>query len=231
MKKIHISSEAVYFISIALLAFSVAMCACTDYGVSMIVAPAYILSLRFPFLTFGQCEYIIQGILFVVFCIIMGKVKLVYFSSFITGLIYGAVLDLWRLVIPHFNASVTVPGSLPTALKILYFALGMIFTSMSIALFYDIYLYPQVYDFFVKGVSAKFGIDRTKFKICFDTSCLAVSFILTLALFGSIRGIGIGTVIITCFNGMLIGLFGKLFKRIFIIEPHFKSFAEKFNIE
>ena len=74
MKKIHISSEAVYFISIALLAFSVAMCACTDYGVSMIVAPAYILSLRFPFLTFGQCEYIIQGILFVVFCIIMGKV-------------------------------------------------------------------------------------------------------------------------------------------------------------
>ncbi len=231
MKKIRISSEAVYFIAIAMLAFSVAMCACTNYGVSMIVAPAYILSLKFPFLTFGQCEYIVQGLLFIVFCILMGKVKLVYFSSFITGLIYGAVLDFWRLVIPHFNANVTPPGSLPTAMNIVYFALGMLLTSVSIALFYGIYLYPQVYDFFVKGISAKFGIDRTKFKMCFDAACLAVSFILTFALFGGICGIGVGTVIITCFNGILIGFFGRLFQKIFIIEPRFNEFAKKFDID
>ena len=44
----------------------------------MIVAPAYILSLKFEFLTFGQWEYVLQSLLFIVFCIIKRKVKLIY---------------------------------------------------------------------------------------------------------------------------------------------------------
>ena len=42
MPKIKIHSEVLYLFAIALLAFSVAMLTAADFGISMIVAPAYI---------------------------------------------------------------------------------------------------------------------------------------------------------------------------------------------
>ena len=111
MKKINLSSEISYIVALILLSFAVAMVSATNFGVSMIVAPAFILSQKIGALTFGQCEYIIQGILFVLFCILMKKIKLAYFCSFLTGVIYGFMLDFWRTIVPHFNPSLTVPGS------------------------------------------------------------------------------------------------------------------------
>ena len=230
MKKIKISCELDYILAILLLSFSVAMISCTDFGLSMIVSPAYILSQKLGFLTFGQSEYVIQGVLIVLFCILMRKVKPIYFTSFGTGLIYGAVLDLWRLVIPHFNPSVTPPGSLPVPLRLLYFVLGMTMTSLSIAMFFRTYLYPQVYDFFVKGVSQKFGLDRNKFKICYDAAFLAISCAMSLILFRRFVGVGFGTLIMTACNGLLIGAFGKMLDRFFVFEPRFKKFSRYFEI-
>ena len=41
-----------YLPSMIIMSLAVAMTAAADFGVSMIVAPAYILSLKIPFLTF-----------------------------------------------------------------------------------------------------------------------------------------------------------------------------------
>ena len=82
-RRITIPSEAAYFPTILLIAFSVALTASADFGVSMIVAPAYILSLKFSFLSFGVAEYIVQGLLFAVLCLMLKKIKIVYFVSFL----------------------------------------------------------------------------------------------------------------------------------------------------
>ncbi|MGN1419503.1 MAG: YitT family protein [Acutalibacteraceae bacterium] len=230
MRKIKISKELAYFLAIVLLSFAVAMISCTNFGVSMIVAPAYILSQKVSFLTFGTAEYIVQGILFVIFCALMKKVRLSYFCSFLTGVIYGAILDLWRLVIPHFNPDITAPGSLPMWIRIVYFILGMLLTSFSVSLFFQTYLYPQVYDFFVKGVSEKYQINRTKFKTGFDMSCLAVSVIMSLLLFHKFVGVGVGTLIMACMNGTLIGFFSKVFDKYFAFFARFKKLEKFFEI-
>lgn len=229
-KKITIHSEFVYAAAIILLSLAVAMLSAANYGVSMIVAPAYIISQRLGVITFGQGEYLVQSILFIVFCILMKKVKLVYFSSFATCLIYGAVLDLWRKFVPLFNPEITVPGSMNIVIRIILFIVGMILTSFSVMLFYKTYFYPQVYDFFVKGISARFNKDRTKFKIAFDFSCLAVSCILTLVLFRKFIGIGVGTIILTALNGFIIGWFDKLFDKFVNLKPIFPKFAAKFDL-
>lgn len=230
-RKIKIHSEAAYFIAIFMLSFSVAMIAATDFGVSMIVGSAYILSQKFDVLTFGQWEYVVQGTLFIVFCILMKKVKLTYFSAFLTGVIYGAVLDLWRILIPHFNPAVTVPGELPMAVRIIYFIIGIILTGCAVAIFFKVYIYPQVYDFFVKGISNRFNKDRIKFKRVFDACGLALSCILTLTLFHRFVGIGVGTLIMTFANSFIIGFFSKILDKYFEFEPLFKNFAKKFDIE
>ena len=95
-RKLKNPSEVVYILAVALLSLAVAMLTAANFGVSMIVAPAYLLSLKVGILTFGQAEYVIQAGLFIIFCIVMRGFRAVYLSSFVTCLIYGAALDLWR---------------------------------------------------------------------------------------------------------------------------------------
>ncbi len=230
MKKITLYSELAYVLAILILSFSVAMVSAADLGLSMIVAPAYILSQKLQFLTFGQCEYVVQAILFILFCILLKKVKLVYFVSFLNCIVYGAALDLWRIVIPMFNPEITEPGSMSMPVRIAFFVASALITAFSIALFFRVYLYPQVYDFFVKGITEHFKLNQTRFKTIFDLSCLTISVIMTLVFFKSFVGIGVGTIILAIVNGSLIGGFGKLIDKFFHIKPLFPKLAKRFEI-
>lgn len=230
MKKVSASSELVYIAAILILSFAVAMITAAGFGVSMIVAPAYIVSQRLSFLSFGQSEYLVQGVLFVLLCVILRGFRPVYLTSFLTGIIYGAVLDLWRKIIPWFNPEIFPSGSMNIKIRILFFAFGMLLTALAVALFFRTYFYPQVYDFFVKIVSAKYSINRTVFKTAFDGCCLCMACVLTLVFFRRFVGVGIGTIVMTCFNGTIIGFFGKQLDRFFDFKPRFPRFAEKFEI-
>lgn len=231
VKKRKIYSELAYLLAIAMLSFSVAMVTSTNFGMSMVVAPAYIISQKLGFLSFGQCEYLVQGTLFIVLCIIMGGFKPAYLMSFVTGLIYGTVLDFWRTVIPFFNPAVTAPGSMALGLRLLFFALGIIITGISLALFFRSYLYAQVYEFFVKSISYRYGLDRSRVKTLYDYSSLALSVVLSLLFFGRFVGVGVGTFVLAAVNGRVIGFFDRLFGKIFDFVPLFPKFSENFDIQ
>ncbi len=229
MKKLKISSEAAYVVAITLLSLAVAILSAADFGISMIVAPAYLLSLKTGFLTFGQAEYVIQAGLFIVLCLILRKFKFVYLFSFVTCLIYGAVLDLWRKI-PFFNPSITPPMSMNLWVRAILFVSGVILTSFAVALFFKTYLYPQVYDFFVKAVSYRYKIKISVLKTIVDLSCLTASVIMTFAFFNEVRGIGWGTLVMAIFNGTLIGVFSKLLDKFFDFQPTFPRFARLFEL-
>ncbi len=229
-RKIKVSSEVTYLIAIVLLSFAVAILSAADFGISMIVAPAYLLSMKLPVLSFGQAEYLIQTGVLILLCIILKKFRPVYLFSFGTCLIYGFVLDLWRNI-PFFNPQTTPPGSMALWLRILMFLIGVILTSFSVSLFFKTYLYPQVYDFFVKAVSTRYGIRLSLLKTVVDLSCLAASVIMTFAFFGKIQGIGWGTLVMAFLNGAVIGLFSKLLDRMFDFRPTFPRFAALFELK
>lgn len=229
-KKIRISSELTYILAIVLLALAVAILTTADFGISMVVAPAYLLSLKIGAITFGQAEYIIQAGVFIVLCFVLKKFRPVYLMSFATCLIYGAVLDLWRLI-PCFNPSVTEPGSMAMAYRIPMFIAGVLLTSFSVALFFKTYLYPQVYDFFVKAVSFKYGIKLSFFKTCVDLTLLLISTVMTFSFFGKLVGLNWGTLVMAAINGTIIGFFSKQLDRFFEFEPVFKKFSSYFELE
>ncbi len=226
MKPLRLSSELVYLLSLALLALAVSLTAAADFGVSMIVAPAYIVSLKWPVLTFGQAEYIVQGILFIVFCAAMRRVRPLYLVSFATGLLYGVMLDAWRLIPALSPAAV---GTAPMPVRIALLLIGMVLTSFSIALIFRVYIYPQVYDFFVKGVAVRYSLNRTRFKQIFDASCLLVSVAMSLLLFKGFHGIGLGTLLMTVCNGFIIGFFDRLLEKTTDIRPIFSKLARRFD--
>ena len=230
MKKIKIPSELVYFVAIILLALAVAILTSANFGISMIVAPAYLLSLKIGVITFGQAEYIIQAGLFILLCIVLRKFRFVYLMSFGTCLIYGVVLDLWRKL-PCFDPTVTVPGSMVLWQRILMFVIGVLLTAFSVALFFKTYLYPQVYDFFVKAVSLKYKIKLSVLKTIVDLSCLTASIIMTFCFFGKFVGVSWGTVVMALFNGTIIGFFSNTLDKFFEFQPLFKKFSEFFKLE
>lgn len=70
-KRIVVSSEITYILAVVLLALAVAILTAADLGISMIVAPAYLLSLKTGVVTFGQAEYIIQAGVFILLCLVI----------------------------------------------------------------------------------------------------------------------------------------------------------------
>lgn len=229
MKKIRIPSEIIYLSAITLLSLAVAILTSADFGVSMIVAPAYLLSLKTEVLSFGQAEYVIQAGVFILLCAILKKFRPIYLFSFATCLIYGFALDLWRLM-PCFNPSVTPAGSMALHVRIIMFVVGVLLTSFSVALFFKTYIYPQVYDFFVKAVSTKYRLNLSVFKTAVDMTLLTASVIMTFSFFGEFRGIGWGTPVMAVVNGTIIGLFSKLLDKIIIVTPAFGKFASLFDL-
>ena len=80
MKKTTFYTEAAYVIGIVLLALSTALMEKASFGVSMVVAPAYILHLKIseflPFFSFGMAEYTLQAVILLMMIAILKKAKL-----------------------------------------------------------------------------------------------------------------------------------------------------------
>lgn len=184
-----------------------------NFGLSMIVAPAYIISEASDILTFGMAEYIVQAILLAALFVIIKRVEWRYALSFLSAIIYGAILDLFIVI---FN-STSVPDE--TWLRILLYVVGLISSDFGVALYFNSYLPPCAYDLFVREASGHLHIKMTKFKIAYDWSSFAVSLLLSLVFFRRLHGIGIGTFACVAVNGPLIGLFSKLLRRHIDFSP------------
>jgi uncharacterized membrane protein YczE len=74
MKRLEKSSELLWIFGTLFVALGVSICSKADLGVSMIAAPAFVISEAISSLwsgfSVGVTEYIIQGILLVVLCLV-----------------------------------------------------------------------------------------------------------------------------------------------------------------
>jgi len=222
-KRIGKLSELSYVFGIMLISLGVVFITKADFGVSSIVAPAYILHLKMTELgflrcTFGTAEYMLQGGLLVLMCIIVRRFKWKYLLSFLTSVIYGLVLDGWFLVF----------GTEPfesMAVRIVSLAVGVVISSAAIAFLFRTYLPQQVYELFVAETVARYGLKLQTFKLIFDLSMLLLAVVMTLAMgIPLLSGIGIGTVICAVLNSFLIGLFGKLYDRFLCFDAALPGF-------
>lgn len=219
-----ISSELLYVFAILLLGFGVNLMSIADCGMSMIVCPAYIISQKYNHLTYGQAEYLVAGFLFVIFCIILRKFRLAYLSSFITGFLYATMADILKFILPIFQVTIS-----SLVIRMICFFLGMMISALAVAMFYETYFYPQIYDFFCKVLSKKYKISLKLFKTCFDCTFLMISLFMSLILFNDFVGIGLGTIIMAICNGALIQFFRTKVLSHFIYIPRFKKLSYYLN--
>lgn len=214
MKKPILYTEIAYLVGIVLLAVGNSLSAFADFGMSMVVAPAYVLHLAlsdlWPWFSFGLAEYAIQALIILALIVVTRRVKARFFLSYCTTLLYGLVLD-----------AVAAPiGLLPAwfGVRLAAFLLGFLLTAAGVALLLTPYFPPGLYEVFVQEITArwkwKFGVVKTVYDLC----SLVVAVVMSLLVFGTLRGIGVATVVCAFLNGTAIHLFGRLFSRLFAVK-------------
>lgn len=196
-------TEAAYMLGIAVLALGTALMEAAGFGVSMVVAPAYLIHLKlatfYPFFTFGMAEYTLQALLLVALAIVLHRFRVSYLFSFGTAVLYGMALDGMMLLV----ALLPCTG---TGWRLTFYLIGLLCCAMGVSLFFHSYISPEAYELFVKELSAKLGMEIHRFKTAYDCISCAVGVALSFAFFGwwHLEGVELGTMICALVNGWCI---------------------------
>ncbi|MBR0135793.1 MAG: hypothetical protein IJM18_06305 [Clostridia bacterium] len=207
-KKPIFYSELAYVSGLIILALGTAFMERADLGISMVVAPAYLIHLKlvriWPFYSFGMSEYVFQAFLLILLSAIMKRFKKGYLFSFATAVLYGFTLDgLMRLA-----ALIPIPG---LGARIALYAVGILLCSLGVALFFHTYVTPEAYELFVNELAGKLKAPISRVKTVYDIVSCLIGVALSFAFFGlwHFEGVKLGTIVCALVNGPIIGLISK----------------------
>ena len=210
--------EWAYVAGIIILAFGTALMEKADFGMSMVVAPAYLIHLKvsqyLPFFSFGVSEYVFQALLLVLLSLVMGKAKKSYLLSFATAFLYGTVLD----------GAIRMVGLLPWAgilWRGIFYIAGLAICSVGVALLLRTYLPPEAYELVVKEFSQKFQMTIGKTKTIYDCCSCLLGIVLSLVFFRGFIGVKWGTIVCAIINGWLIGRISVFLENHFVWKDAF----------
>lgn len=212
MKKTTFYTELAYLFGIGGLALGTAFMEKANLGISMVVAPAYLLYLKlsaiWSYVTFGMIEYALQAFLLLVMALVLRKFKISYMFSFVTAIIYGFTLDFCMALIAGFDIFYF-------ASRIAFYIIGLILCAIGVAFIFHTYIAPEVYELFVKEVSKKMCKNINHFKILYDCGSCLIGIILSFLFFGifHFEGVKFGTIICALVNGRIIGFVSGLMEK------------------
>lgn len=210
-------TELAYLVGLTTLALGVALTEYADFGLSMVVAPAYLIHLKisqyFSWFTFGMAEYCFQALLIVILSITMMRLKLKYLFSFVTAFLYGNILDIIMKLM----------GAVPEnifSLRIIFYILGVIISALGVSFIFHTYVTPEAYELYVKEIADKTKKDIHIVKTIYDCcSCLlAITMSFVFFGFGVFEGVKFGTFLCALINGWLIGKWSKLLEKKFVFQ-------------
>lgn len=227
-KKLTFSKELAYTLGLFITALGVSFMEKPDFGVSMVVAPAYLIYRKlnpvWSFFTFGTAEYMLQFVLLLVMMLVLRKFRISWFFSFVTAVIYGFMLD--------FCMGLTATLATDTmGQRLAMYIAGILLCCAGISLVFHTYIPPEVYELFVKEVSKAFDIEIHKFKTCYDISSMLISVVMSFCFFGLWVFVGVktGTVVCALINGSIIKVFSHFYRKHLHFTATFPKLQEFFN--
>jgi uncharacterized protein len=198
-----------YILSIAglfLMGLGISLVTRSYLGTSPISSVPYVLCLVFP-ISFGTFAFLL-GLLFLIMeILILGKKfpKEQYLQVFVC-LFLGITIDLGMFISSFITPGFYVEKILMLILGCFVLALG-VFLSVSS----NTFLYPA--DAFVKIVAKKLGKKFGTTKIFFDSSLCCIAGLISFLSFGTLKGLGEGTIISALLVGYIITMIGTIFLR------------------
>lgn len=213
MKKIFYT-ELAYIVGLITLALGTALMERADFGMSMVVAPAYLIfrkvSQYYAWFSFGMAEYCFQALLIIILSITLMRFKRKYLFSFVTAFIYGNILDLFMYIV----------GMIPEygyMQRVVFYLLGMIICAVGVSFLFHTYITPEAYELYVMEISDRSGKDIHVVKTVYDCCSCIIAIIMSFTFFGLFvfEGVKIGTILCAAINGWLIGKCSGRLEKVF----------------
>ena len=202
--KIVVRGELALVLAVLINSFAVAVTVYAGLGISPVSSFPYAVSLVFPFLTLGTWTYLFQGVLVITLMVLRKRFVPSYLFSFVFGAWLPCLPYSWGWRIFYFVASCPV------------IALGIALSNRC-----KLPIIPT--DLFARDLSEIIRKPYAKVKTTMDLTCVAVSIVLTVVGTGTLKGVGIGTVVAALTYGRTAGLIGNLIDKKF----YFVSVLEK----
>lgn len=213
-KKEILKRYLVFIIGIFINSFGISFIIKADLGSSPISSLPYVLSLIFPF-TLGAFTFAFNMLLVAGEVAILRKnFKKIQLLQIPITLLFSYFIDLTMSFLGALH-----PEDYP--LKVLTLLGGCVILAFGITLevYADVIMIPG--EAFVNAISVHWKKEFGIVKVCFDTSLMASSLIITLCVFHGLHGVREGTIICALIVGWIVRLFSRkltFIKRIFVLE-------------
>ena len=208
----HIGSRfACFACGVVINSFAIALITKGDMGTSQISSVPYVLSLRFP-LSFGMMTFIMNMVFIALQVALLRRdFHPVQLLQILVNVLFSAMIDVGMSLLSFLT---------PTTLwqRLLCVAAGCCIMGFGIV----IEVSPNVLMVPGEGIVRALSIVmHAKYGIVFDITLIAIAVVLSFAFFGTLRGVGLGTVISAlCVGSVINGI-----NRVFAFPERIRSLA------
>ena len=190
-----------------------------NLGITPISCPVYVLSLGFS-PTLGEFT-IAMHVLFVIFQIILlrSKFECIQLLQIPLGIIFGLLIDVNNYIMGNLYPSSYLG-------KLMFICIGSFFCSIGVSIEVTVKTVINAGEGLLLAIITVFNLPLGKTKIVFDSSLLLISIIISLYLFGEIKGVREGTII----SAFLVGFFAGYTTPLigpFLLNILYRNYPEK----
>lgn len=203
-------------VGICLVAIGIVFSVHANLGISVLNAPAYAFSAKFPAISLGVANFsfFMLCILFQ-FIILRKKFRPIDLQQILANFALGVFIDLFDKL---FRTTGFIPAEVSG--QIIFLVLSIVINAIGISMevFSGAWMLPA--DMTVKSLCTAFGGEFSNNKIKMDCTILVLSLVLCLIFFGNLLGpaetpiIGWGTLVLAIFVGLCMKLTDPLAKKM-----------------
>ena len=192
---------AAFIIGLVINSFGVVFITKGALGTSPISSVPYVLSLRFPALSFGVTTFIVN-VVFVAVEIALLRADFRPFDllQLVANLLFSACIDLSTGLLSWLD-----PQTLPTQLASVVVGCAILAFGLAVEVAPNVLVVPG--EGVVRAIAATARARFGTVKNIFDITLVAIAVVLSLLFFGGINGLGLGTVISALLVGRLCNVY------------------------
>ena len=186
----QILKRYLYFIlGVAINSFGVAFITKSALGTSQISSVPYVLSLRFPSVSFGMTTFFVNLLFILIQAVLLKKnFQTVQFLQVAVNVLFSVLIDVSMTLLSFFQ-----PEALGLRIVSLLAGCVILAVGISIEVAPDVLVVPG--EGAVRAISQTTGLKFGSVKVYFDVSLIVIASALSFLFFGRLNGVGLGTVI------------------------------------
>lgn len=208
-----------FILGIAVNSFGVAFVTKSALGTSQISSVPYVLSLQFPWLSFGMTTFLCNMVYILIQIILLKKdFHPVQFLQIAANFLFSWLIDLSMRILDFFQPEALWARILSLLAGCLILGLGI-----SIEVAPDTIAVPG--EGIVRAIARTTGFRFGSVKVGFDLTLIVIAVVLSFLFFGRLNGIGAGTVV----SALVVGRIVNVINRRLPLIGWIRSFSQEQN--